>query len=328
MEKINDDIKSPKELRKLSLLAEVAGDYYERGLDQNTIAERLCLSRTRISRLLKEAEEKGIVDIKVTINYPFERHYVLEERFKNSFALNDVRILNNRNREKFTIPDDVSSLAASYIMESLKKDMVIGTSWGTTLSNTIKHLQQTNIPIRIVQLMGAVPCSSTTYTPQGVVSGMSDIFGKKGNFLNLPLYIEDDYVRTAICKDPNNSKILNEGIFSDMILTSVNDVESIQKKEFWLGYMTLEMYNEILEKGAVGAMFARFFDKNGKEIDCAWNRRCVSISFQNMKQVPNVVLIASGREKVNAISCAIKNGLVNTLITDGTTASYILGLNK
>ena len=50
-----------KELKKYSLLAEVACDYYERGLDQNCIADRLCLSRTRVSRLLKEAQEKGIV---------------------------------------------------------------------------------------------------------------------------------------------------------------------------------------------------------------------------------------------------------------------------
>lgn len=190
------------------------------------------------------------------------------------------------------------------------------------------HLQPTDIPVYIVQLMGAVPCSSPTYTPQGIVSSMSEVLGKKGNFLNLPLYIENDYVRDVMCQDSNNSKILNQGFFSDMILTSVNDLASIQKKKFWLGYMTDDMYREICEKGAVGAMFARFFDENGKEIDCTWNRRCVSISFQHIKEVPNVVLIASGREKTAAISCAVKSGLVDTLITDGTTASYVLGINK
>ena len=316
-----------KDIRKMSLLAEVACDYYERGLDQNKIAERLCLSRTRVSRLLKEAEEKGIVSIHVSINYPFERHYELEERFKNRYPLKNVRILNNRNREPFTIPDDVSSLAASYIMDNIKKDMVIGTSWGTTLAQMVKHLHPSDIPVHIVQLMGSVPCSSPSYTPQGIVSGMSDLYGKNGSFLNLPLYIEDEYVKQAMCNDSNNKKILNQGMFSDMILTSVNDITSIQKKEFWLGYMTPEMYHEIIEKGAVGAIFARFFDENANEIDCAWNRRCVSISFAHIKEVPNVVLIASGREKLHAMSSVIRSGLINTLITDGTTASYILGLH-
>ena len=57
-----------KEMKKLSLLAEVACDYYERRLDQNEIAKRLCLSRTRVSRLLKEAFEKGVVNITVIRN--------------------------------------------------------------------------------------------------------------------------------------------------------------------------------------------------------------------------------------------------------------------
>ena len=52
-----------KEIKKYSFLAEIACDYYERGLNQNEIAEKICLSRTRVSRLLKEAEEAGIVKI-------------------------------------------------------------------------------------------------------------------------------------------------------------------------------------------------------------------------------------------------------------------------
>lgn len=71
-----------KELKKMSLLAEVACDYYERGLDQNGIAKRLCLSRTRVSRLLKEASERGIVNITVNYHYTeYPRHYELEDRF-------------------------------------------------------------------------------------------------------------------------------------------------------------------------------------------------------------------------------------------------------
>ena len=75
-------------------------------------------------------------------------------------------------------------------------------------------------------------------------------------------------------------------------------------------------------------MFARFYDKDGKEVDCTWNKRCVSIAFQHIIGVPDVVVIASGKQKAHAISCAIKGRLVDTLITDGTTASVILGLTE
>ena len=206
--------------------------------------------------------------------------------------------------------------------------MVIGTSWGSTLAKTVRQLQPISIPIHAVQLMGSVPCNSPEHTPQGIVASIADAFSGQGSFLNLPLYIEDDYVRTAMCKDTNNMRILNQGMFSDMILTSVSDVESIKTKDFWLGYMTPDLYKEICRKGAVGAMFARFYDKDGKEVDCTWNKRCVSIAFQHIIGVPDVVVIASGKQKAHAISCAIKGRLVDTLITDGTTASVILGLTE
>ena len=48
-------------------------------------------------------------------------------------------------------------------------------------------------------------------------------------FLNMPLFIEDDYVRASMRQDKNNQKILNQGMFADMVLTSINDLESVKE---------------------------------------------------------------------------------------------------
>lgn len=311
-----------KELKKISLLAEVACDYYERGLSQNEIADRLCLSRTRVSRLLKEASEKGIV--RFSINYNFERHYELEERLKSRLNLKNVRVLNNRDRDVSRISKDVGSLAASYIMKAVKKDMIIGTAWGTTLADVMQALQPVDLPVDIVQLMGSVPCQTPNCTPQAIVAGIADRFHGHSDFLNLPLFIEDDYVREVICRDNNNSTILNKGMFSDMILTSVSDVERIQEKEFWLGYMTPAMYDDLIRNKAVGSIFGRFYNNDGNEVDCIWNRKCVSIAFNYIKNVPDVVAVVASPFKAKATLAAIHGNLITTLITDGTTATRIL----
>ena len=78
--------------------------------------------------------------------------------------------------------------------------------------------------------------------------------------------------------------------------------------------MTPQMYQEICDKGAVGALFARFFDEAGNEIDCAWNHCCVSISFKHIINVPNVVCIASGIQKAKAVSIAIQKKYINTCL--------------
>ena len=250
----------------------------------------------------------------------------MEERFLSRFPLKNVLILNNRNRDLRFLQRDVANLAASYVTDSLKKNMVIGTAWGTTLADMLKFLYPVDIPVDVVQLMGAVPCKTPNCTPQSIVAGMADRLGGHADFLNMPLYIEDDYVREKICKDSNNAVILNKGMFSDMIITSVIDVERVGEKDIWLGYMTPELYEELIQKGAVGSIFAHFYDKNGNEINCAWNQKCVSIPFKYIKSVPDVVVVASSPLKAQAILSAIKGNLIDTLVTDGTTATAVLNL--
>jgi DNA-binding transcriptional regulator LsrR (DeoR family) len=303
-----------REQKKLSLLAEVACDYYERSLNQNQIAERLCLSRTRVSRLLKEAWEKGV--IKITINYTFERHYELEYRLKSRFGLKDVRILNNRGRSLEIIQHDVGHLAAEYLMENLKEDMIIGTSWGTTLAETLKCFQHTNIAIEVIQLVGSVPCKTPNCTPQEIAASLADILGGHADFLNLPLFIE------------NNSKVLAKGAYVDLVLTSISDITRIRENKFWHEYMNDLMYEEICNKGAAGSIFARFFDQDGMLIDCAWNKKCVAISFEDIKTISNVVVVASSRSKAKAVLSAMRGGLITTSITDATTATEILRCNE
>ena len=135
--------------------------------------------------------------------------------------------------------------------------------------------------------------------------------GGHADFLNMPLYIEDDYVREKICKDSNNAVILNKGMFSDMIITSVIDVERVGEKDIWLGYMTPELYEELIQKGAVGSIFAHFYDKNGNEINCAWNQKCVSIPFKYIKSVPDEMCIRD-RLYPSASTCVSHRAVLNS----------------
>ena len=50
---------------RLDFLAQIAVWYYEEGLDQETIAGRINKSRSMVSRLLDQAREAGLVEVKV-----------------------------------------------------------------------------------------------------------------------------------------------------------------------------------------------------------------------------------------------------------------------
>ena len=316
------DSKELKQLKKLSLLAEVACDYYERKLNQDEIAEKLFLSRTRVSRLLKEAEEEGIVTFQV--NYTFERHYELEERLKNRFGIKHSRVLNNRISDKTLYQRDVCKLGSEYLMDHIKKNMIIGTGWGESMSILADLLQPMDLKPDIVQLMGAIACDSISSTPQAIVTSLAENFNGHADFMNLPLFIKDDYVRQALCNDPTNAVTIKKGIFCDKIIASIGTMDKIKDSNYWRGGMPLDQYQDLINKGAVGSVLGRFFDANGQEIDCEWNRKSISLSIRQLKNISDVVIVAATLSKAPALLAALKGGFITTLITDGSTATKML----
>src|SRR4051794_21432345 len=73
---------------RVALLVKVARLYHEQGVRQPDIAERLHMSQSRVSRLLKEAAEAGIV--RTVVVPPPGAHADLEDAVRDRYGLTDV----------------------------------------------------------------------------------------------------------------------------------------------------------------------------------------------------------------------------------------------
>ncbi|MEX2410627.1 MAG: sugar-binding domain-containing protein, partial [Candidatus Paceibacterota bacterium] len=73
------------------LLTKVSSMYYDLEYNQQQIADRLHLSRPKVSRLLKQACEVGIVQISVVS--PTENFIELENSLEDKFGLKEVLIV-------------------------------------------------------------------------------------------------------------------------------------------------------------------------------------------------------------------------------------------
>ena len=72
----------------------------------------------------------------------------------------------------------------------------------------------------------------------------------------------------------------------------------------------------------VGDVATHFFDEKGTFINLYENTLCASA--ENIKNMGESIAIACGNKKAKAIACAMRTGLVDTLITDEYTAKAIL----
>jgi len=147
---VMDNTSTPKD--RQSLLADIAEMYLLEGKNQEEIAKIVGVTRSNISRMLKEARNSGIVQIQ--INRPIKEDQALAEQLISRFDLINARV----------IVVDQSSLnlrllgkaAGDELMTHLKPGWVIGTSWGTAIRTTVEELSSTSSlqELKIVQLLG------------------------------------------------------------------------------------------------------------------------------------------------------------------------------
>lgn len=141
------------------LLATVASLYYKLNQSQGEIATRLDISPSTVSRLLREAKNRGIIEI--TIRMPIPRDFELEQTFIERFGLKDVYILQTASEtNNETLLRAIGQLAATYVermVETYPSGSSIGVAWGTGVHSTVNALpDHTSQNIDVVQLLGGV----------------------------------------------------------------------------------------------------------------------------------------------------------------------------
>lgn len=320
-----------KNEQRLSLLSEIATLYYEKHMTQAEIAKMLFVSRPSISRLLQQAEDEGIVEIKV--NYYLERNYHLEEVMKKRFQLKEVLILGNQPDSSIDNMHSIGRLAAEYLRQRLQPGMTLGLSWGRSVASVVNALpSKQEGPIKVAQIMGATINEASSNSAQQLIRRVADAYDGQAYYLNAPLFVEDDYVCQMLRNNPAVSNALHQAANADIILTGIGIKENDTRHKTnqggagWLAYMNDQMIQEINERQAVGSIAAQFFNAEGVPIDCLWARNCIGIGLNELKKIPEVIGVAVGRNKTEAIYGAILGRYISVLVTDFYTASEILQL--
>src|SRR5215213_11420292 len=88
----------PRPDERLRFMTKVARLYHEHGVKQPEIARRLHISQARVSRLLKQAEQEGIV--RTTVVVPASVHADLEEALESRYGLREAIVVQTLNDEE------------------------------------------------------------------------------------------------------------------------------------------------------------------------------------------------------------------------------------
>ncbi|MFQ5554060.1 MAG: sugar-binding transcriptional regulator [Acidimicrobiia bacterium] len=312
---------------RLALMARVAGMYHEEGKTQPQIATRLYLSQAKVSRLLKEAREVGIV--KISVSVPMGLHTELEAGLRSSYGLKDAVVVDDVEGDGDLILRNLGSAAAYYLSTTLGKDEVIGiSSWSATLLAMVDALHPISGPqaLRVVQMLGGLGKPAAQKNATLLTERLAALTGATAQLLPAPGVVGSAAVREALMADPYVQQTFEAMQSITLGLVGIGALEPSTLLAASGNFFADDALRELRDLGAVGDVCLTFIDGAGDLVRAPLDDCVIAVNLEQLRTAPRVVGVAGGAGKLPAIRGAILGGWINVLITDRTTAERLLAL--
>ena len=142
---------------EIRLMTRIAYLYYHHKQKQSQIAEQLDLSQATVSRMLKRAEDMGVV--RITVTMPAGVYTQLENALCSRYSLKGAIVVHCEDEDDELIIHHIGSAAAYYVETTLGKDEVVGlSSWSSALLAMVNAMHPLAKPTgaKVVQILGGV----------------------------------------------------------------------------------------------------------------------------------------------------------------------------
>ncbi|GKX29860.1 glucitol operon activator [Vallitalea longa] len=312
---------------QINLLVKVSNMYYYENLTQSEIANALYISRSKVSRLIQEARENGIVEI--IIHGPNERNTYLEEQLKKRFHLKDAHVLLGCNIETDQMLSGIGTLANEYVDSLLKPNTIIGISRGKTMKNVINTISPSKkIPITVVQLVGSTNSNDPSIEGPEIARQFANAYGGSYYYLFTPLFLEDKNAREVLMKTVAVAETLNLSEAANIILTGLGFLSADDLSLLWNGFLEQEEIFNLRSKGAIGHICGYYYDINGNIIDTKIHKSIIGLDIKKIIKKEYVIGVAGGASKIKSIYGALKGELINVLVTDEKSALNVITMDS
>lgn len=294
-----------------NLIFKIAWAYFMENKTQQEISEMYNISRAKIMKLLSEAKELKIIQFKISSDA--SNFISLEQKLKTKYSLKDVFITPSNTND---LNETIAKSAAMFIQENLCENDFLNIGFGDTVSKIINNISFDNTSsTSLISLTGGV---------NYYLSSLETFNRKKPNLhiLPCPFSVSSEDLAKQLYKENSINEILKMSQFAKMTVIGIG---AISKYDTIVKDQKLTP-NEIIflkNKGVVADILGYFIDSNGNEVEDSFSKKIISTHFNYLKNLQNVIAVAGGEHKYEAIKAALNTNIINILFTDENTAIYL-----
>jgi len=312
-----------------ALVAEICKMHYIDDFSQNEISSDLRISKSTVSRLLKEGRERKIVSFHIK-NYEDRIDY-LEHELKKLFDLKEAIVVSDEAilSEDF-IKKKVAKAAALSLERRIRDGDTMAVSWGTTLSEVGKALDVSDnlTNTEIVPLLGGIGITGRDIFSNEIARRLSKALGGKYYLLNAPVFVSNLKTKEAFEKEEGIRVVIEKAKSAYIAIVGIGTPKQ-SSTMIKRGYFSVEELSKLSDKGIVGDICTDFFDIQGNILKTSLKDKMIGIGVKELrKHVPIVLGVACGDDKKEAVLGALRGKHLNAIVTNKKVAEYVIENTK
>jgi len=309
--------------KNISLIAEICRMHYLYNLSQNEISSNLRISKSAVSRLLKEGRDKGIVTFHIK-DYE-DRLSSLEDKLEQYFKLKEAVVVSDEEIiSEESIKKKVAKAAAILLQRRIRENDTIAVSWGTTLAEVAKALNPpSHLNINIVPLLGGIDITGRDIHSNEIARQTSEAFKGKYYVLNAPVFVSNLQTKEAFEKEKSIKTVIDKAKLANIAVVGIGSPKQ-SSTMIKRGYFSVKEFAKLTDKGVVGDICTNFYDIKGNTIKLSLHNKMIGLGLKELKHIPIVIGVACGEDKKEAILGALRGGYVNIIVTSERVAEYLI----
>lgn len=303
------------------IIAKIARLYYLEEMNQKEIGEKLNISLATVSRNLSRAKERGIVQI--TVHDVRDGQSSLEVTIEKRFNLKECVVTRSAERRE-NVYREMGSAVGDLLSRVLQAGDEFGVSWGETLRAVGDSLViDRPCEVDVVPIIGAMGEVETGIYPNAIAASFAQKLGGKSYLINAPAVLDSAAIRESIERDRNFAGVRQRW---QKLAAAIVSVSSVTQEASVSRYSILsrEELDHLRELGVACATNFNFIDRHGEPVLSDLDDRMIKMTLSELRRIRNLIVVASGAEKVQSILAALAGGFVDILVVDHDTAEALL----
>ena len=206
--------------------------------------------------------------------------------------------------------------------------MTVAVGMGRNLGEVTAHLgTRKPVDCTFVSSIGGSLRAGEGLNSDHIARRFAAAFGCRSETLYAPAYVRDAGLRELLLNDETVLQTLNRARKADIALIGVGDLSELSYLVKMGWYTEVEIARARMNGTVADVSGYDFLDIQGQPTAPELSRRVIGLSHDDFRRIPNVIAVASERNKVLSLLASLRSGIIETLATSAANARAVLEMD-